>query len=434
MYHRQVSSQPYSGVQYRHASTARAQSAAVALPGTSPASAALSGAGYTLAHAGRQVRLGPIAFWIAVGTLVIMAAWTITTATYFAFRDDVLTGLIARQAEMQYGYEDRIADLRQQIDRMSSRQLLNQEQYEQKLDQIIRRQSALEGRANAIQGMPDGIVTGSTRPPTGKEQHRSVPNRPAPVNDKSSNLLLPERVARENVTSTLAMLQASLDRVEARQAASLNSMQESYEAKAQRIRGVLADLGIDSARINARDNAGVGGPLVPARLPAYAGPFEQHVYRVGMARAQVDRLTRTLASVPLRKPVMGEIEISSGFGVRIDPFIRAPAMHTGMDFRGETGDPARATADGNVTVAGWQGGYGKMVEIDHGNGLVTRYAHLSEIIAKVGQRVRAGHIVGKVGTTGRSTGPHLHYETRVNGEAVDPRRFLRAGMRLGSAH
>ena len=428
MYHRQVSSQPRSGVQYRHASTARAQSAAIALPG-----AALTAAGYTLAHAGRQVRLGPVAFWIVVGTLVIMALWTITTATYFAFRDDVLTGLIARQAEMQYAYEDRIADLRQQIDRMSSRQLLNQEQYEQKLDQIIRRQSALENRANALQSMPDGIVTGSTRP-TGREQHRSVPNRPAPVNDKSSNLLLPERVARENVASTLALLQASLDRVETRQAASLTSMHESYEARAQRIRGVLADLGLDSTRIGARDNAGVGGPLVPARLPAYAGAFEQHVYRVGMARAQVDRLNRTLASVPLRKPIVGEMEIASGFGMRIDPFIRAPAMHTGMDFRADTGDPARATADGNVTVAGWQGGYGKMVEIDHGNGLVTRYAHLSDITVKLGQRVRAGHIVGKVGSTGRSTGPHLHYETRVNGDAVDPRKFLRAGMRLGSVH
>ncbi len=426
MYHRQVSSQPYPGVPYRHAPTARAQSAAVALPG-----AALTSAGYTLAHAGRQLRLGPIAFWIAVGTLVIMAAWSITTATYFAFRDDVLTGLIARQAEMQYAYEDRIADLRQQIDRMSSRQLLNQEQYEQKLDQIVRRQSALEGRANAIQAMPDGIVTGSTRP-TGREQTRSVPNRPAPVNDKSSNLLLPDRAAGKDVTGTLARLQASLDRVEARQAASLATIERGYETKALRIRGVLADLGLN-ARMNARDTA-MGGPLVPARLPAYAGSFEQHVYRVGIARAQVDRLTRTLASVPLRRPVLGEIEISSGFGMRIDPFIRAPAMHTGMDFRGDTGDPVRATADGNVTVAGPNGGYGKMVEIDHGNGLTTRYAHLSDIGVKVGQRVRAGHIVGKVGSTGRSTGPHLHYETRINGDAVDPRKFLRAGMRLGSVH
>jgi murein DD-endopeptidase MepM/ murein hydrolase activator NlpD len=429
MYHRQVSSQPYPGVQYRQAPNPRVQSAAVAPPRT----------GYTLGHAGRQLRVGPIAFWVVVGTLVIMASWTIITATYFAFRDDVLTGLIARQAEMQYAYEDRIADLRQQVDRMSSRQLLNQEQYENKLDQIMRRQSALENRATAIQQMPDSIVTGSTRP-TGREQTRSVPNRPSPVNDKSSNLLLPEPTTGRdsNISNTLARLQASLDRVEARQAASLSSIEAGYEAKAQRIRGVLADLGLDSGRIAARENSGVGGPLVPAGYALASttstGSFEHHVNRVSLARTQVDRLTRTLASVPVRRPVLGDPDISSGFGMRIDPFIRAPAMHTGMDFRGDTGDPARATADGTVTIAASQGGYGKMVEVDHGNGLATRYAHLSEIIVKVGQRVRAGHIVGKIGSTGRSTGPHLHYETRVHGEAVDPRKFLRAGMRLGGVH
>ena len=426
MYHRQVSSQPSAGVQYRHAPAARAQhAAAAALPRTD----------YMLAHAGRQLRVGPIAFWVVVGTLVIMAVWTITTATYFAFRDDVLTGLIARQAEMQYAYEDRIADLRQQIDRMSSRQLLNQESYEQKLDQIMRRQSALESRSNALMSMPDSIITGSTRP-TGREQTRSVPNRPSPINDKSSGLLPTERTASRdtNYANAIARLQASLDRVEARQTASLAALEETYEVKARRIRGVLADLGLDASRVGPRDTA-MGGPLVALpRLPAYAGPFEQHVYRVGVARAQVDRLNRTIASVPVRKPVLGEIDISSGFGMRIDPFIRAPALHTGMDFRGDPGDPVRATADGNVTVAGVQGGYGKMVEIDHGNGLTTRYAHLSEITVKVGQRVRAGFIVGKIGSTGRSTGPHLHYETRVSGDAVDPRKFLRAGLRLGGVH
>ena len=102
------------------------------------------GRDYTFAHAGRQIRLGPIAFWVVVGTLVIMGIWTITTATYFAFRDDVLTRLIARQANMQFGYEDRIAELRVQIDRISSRQLLDQEQYEQKLEQVLRRQATLE--------------------------------------------------------------------------------------------------------------------------------------------------------------------------------------------------------------------------------------------------------------------------------------------------
>ena len=123
------------------------------------AAAGRGAAGYVLMHAGRALRLGPIAFWVVVGTLVIMAVWTITTATYFAFREDVLTRLIARQAEMQFGYEDRIAELRAQVDRISSRQLLDQEQYEQKLDQILRRQVALESRASALSGL--GEVTGS---------------------------------------------------------------------------------------------------------------------------------------------------------------------------------------------------------------------------------------------------------------------------------
>jgi murein DD-endopeptidase MepM/ murein hydrolase activator NlpD len=376
-------------------------------------------------HAGRQLRLGPIAFWVVVGTTVIMAVWTVTTATYFAFREDVLTGLLARHAEMQYAYEDRIADLRAQIDRISSRQLLNQEQYEQKLDQIMRRQTALEDRAHTLQAMPDDILTGSSRRRGGRGASES-----SPAHGKSSRLVPSDRSTREAMGTALARLQTSLDRVEARQTATLSSMQESYDAKARRIRGVLAELGVDTARLSARAGAATGGPLIAARLPANAGEFERHAHRVGIARAQLDRLTQALALVPLRRPVMGEIEVGSGFGMRIDPFIRAPAMHTGVDLRADAGDPARATAEGTVTVAGWSGGYGKMVEIDHGNGLVTRYGHLSAIDVRVGQHIRAGQILGKVGSTGRSTGPHLHYETRVGGEAVDPQKFLRAGTRL----
>src|SRR5271155_3885413 len=120
--------------------------------------------GYTLVHAGKQVRFGPVAFWIVVGTVTTLGMWSAATATYFAFRDDVLTRLIARQAEMQYAYEDRIAELRSKVDRATSRQLLDQEQFDQKLDQIMRRQPALESRATALGAMPD--VTGSIRPPS----------------------------------------------------------------------------------------------------------------------------------------------------------------------------------------------------------------------------------------------------------------------------
>src|SRR5271163_2729350 len=122
--------------------------------------------GYTLTHAGKQVRFGPVAFWIVVGTVTLLGMWSAATATYFAFRDDVLTRLIARQAEMQYAYEDRIAELRAKVDRTTSRQLLDQEQYDKKLEQIMRRETTLESRATALGAMPDTLVTGSIRAPS----------------------------------------------------------------------------------------------------------------------------------------------------------------------------------------------------------------------------------------------------------------------------
>jgi murein DD-endopeptidase MepM/ murein hydrolase activator NlpD len=128
--------------------------------------------------------------------------------------------------------------------------------------------------------------------------------------------------------------------------------------------------------------------------------------------------------------VAGEIDETSPFGVRVDPFVHEAAMHTGMDIRGEPGEPVHATAVGRVSIAGWDGGYGNMVEIDHGNGLATRYGHLSRIDVHVGDEVRIGQIIGLIGSTGRSTGPHLHYETRVDGEPVNPQKFLDAGAKL----
>lgn len=407
-----------------------------------PQSQPVAQADYTLAHAGRQVRIGPVAFWIVVGTLVIMASWTLATASYFAFREDVLTRLIGRQADMQFAYEDRIAELRAQIDRVTSRQLLDQEQFEKKLNQVLSRQAVLESRAAALGTIADPAATGSVKAP-GRD---APPAKPSLLNDRqssvrpgqrsfrlaSADMVGPGTVQAVGMEGTITRLQASLERVEARQMAALNAVEETFDGKAKRIRGVLSELGLDPGKLPAPAPANVGGPFVPFKLKPDAGPFERQLHRITLARTQVDRLTRSLTTVPLRQPMHGEIETSSGYGMRVDPFLRSPAMHTGQDFRGDTGDPVRATAIGTVTQAGWNGGYGKMVEIDHGNGLSTRYAHLSEIGVHVGQSIKIGQVVGKLGSTGRSTGPHLHYETRVDGDAVDPQKFLRAGARLGT--
>src|SRR5262245_51565267 len=296
------------------------------------AAARRASAGYTLVHAGRALRLGPLAFWALVAALVVMGVWTVTTATYFAFREDVLTRLIARQAEMQFGYEDRISDLRARVDRMSSRQLLDQEQYEQKLEQILRRQSALESRASALGGM--GEVTGSVRAPAREPRPSSL--KPSPLGDKGafllqgteSNPFLSVKSAG-GVVGVLTRLQASLDRVEQRQMAALASMEASYEWKARRIRGVLSELGVDAGKAgDGEAGRGMGGPFVPARLATDANSFDRQLQRISSARSQIRRLTHTLVSIPLRKPIDTELDLVSGFGVRNDPFSGSPAMHT----------------------------------------------------------------------------------------------------------
>jgi murein DD-endopeptidase MepM/ murein hydrolase activator NlpD len=423
-----------------------------------PAASAVSvreRSGYALVHAGKQVRFGPVVFWIVVGTVTVLGMWSAATATYFAFRDDVLTRLIARQAEMQYAYEDRIAELRAKVDRTTSRQLLDQEQFDQKLDQIMRRQTALESRATALGAMPDASVTGSIRPPSRGAAADPAPSgtpKPSPISDTVIFVAPPDREARlesrapvtvkaqpnqfakvQGFDNVLLRLQTSLDQVERRQMAALSSVEDGMESRVRRMRGVFTDLGLDMAQLEAATpRAGVGGPFVPVKLPTDAGTFERQLYRINVTRAQVERLNRTLALVPYRKPVVGEVEFTSGFGVRSDPFLGRPAMHTGLDFRAAMGDPVRATANGKVISSGWAGGYGRMVEIDHGNGLSTRYGHLSQINVKVGDLIKIGQVIGEVGSTGRSTGPHLHYETRIDGDAVDPQKFLRAGVRLSA--
>lgn len=419
-----------------HAQTAASVSRALNRP---------RGGDYTLVHAGRQVRVGPIAFWIVVGTLVIMGVWTIGTGTYFAFRESVLARLMGHQAQMQYAYEDRIAELRAQVDRITSRQLLDQEQFERKLDALLKRQSVLEGRTSALSA--DGITTGSVRGLRGSEPTRH--SKAAPISDTVLFMAPPDREARlasrdvqtamndplqaakaGGLDGILDRVSRSLDKVEQRQNAVLAQAEEHAGSKMNRMKTVLDDLGVNIHKVSLH---GVGGPFVPLKPPrAGASDFDRELYHVAITRAEAERYQQALGTVPVRKPLPGELEMTSPFGVRMDPFLDRPAMHPGVDLRGEMGEPVHATANGRVSMAGRDGGYGNMVEINHGNGLTTRYGHLSEIDVRVGQDIRAGQVIGKVGSTGRSTGPHLHYECRVNGEVVDPQKFLRAGVRLGS--
>lgn len=180
---------------------------------------------------------------------------------------------------------------------------------------------------------------------------------------------------------------------------------------------------------------GVGGndaahDMAPAELNAGVDALEKKFAASGQQLSVLEALlfNRELDknATPSRLPIANSY-ITSGFGGRADPFGGGGQYHKGIDFKARVGDPVLAVADGVVSFAGVKGGYGNVVDVDHGNGYVTRYAHNSRLVVKVGDLVRVGHEVAKAGSTGRSTGAHVHFEVWENGRVVNPRKFLGEG-------
>jgi murein DD-endopeptidase MepM/ murein hydrolase activator NlpD len=178
----------------------------------------------------------------------------------------------------------------------------------------------------------------------------------------------------------------------------------------------LRRLGFYPAKAGAN---GVGGPFESAGNPTFKALFNSW--------KKLDQLQDGVIAIPSDKPIKSEVSFTSGFGVRSDPFHAGAAMHPGIDLAGAIGTPIYATADGTVLRAGWNsGGYGNLVEIDHGRGITTRFGHLSAILVHDGDRITRGQLIGRMGSTGRSTGSHLHYEVRIDGRAVNPIPFMKS--------
>ncbi len=186
----------------------------------------------------------------------------------------------------------------------------------------------------------------------------------------------------------------------------------------------LRQRGIAPNRV-ARGTSAMGGPLVEANSTEARADLaaDQQFRSLFMTWKKLDRLEQGVIAIPSVQPVQ-KLQFTSNFGIRSDPFRGTAAMHAGVDIPGPSGTPIYATADGIISHAGRQGGYGNMVEINHGKGIATRYGHLSKIIVADNTRVKRGQLIALMGSTGRSTGPHLHYEVRIDGHAVNPVPFL----------
>ncbi|MET0606001.1 MAG: M23 family metallopeptidase [Beijerinckiaceae bacterium] len=399
------------------------------------------------------VRLSRGKFYAIAALTGLLAAWGAGLTAFVLFRDDLSASLIARQVENQYAYEERIASLRAHIDRLASRQMLDQDSVEARVAELMSRQAQLETRSAMVtslaQSLGGGEESGATQarktmpsaitPLSAQPQPSPPVTSFAPVAPKPLPVFDPLRggdslrsgATEEPLKRKVSTLGQSLSRMERLQFSALDQIALRSRTRVQRLRSIMTEAGVDHERIAPTAKVGegaVGGPLVPLTA-AEAATFESALARANQLVQAEQRLMRASKTLPLRHPLGHDAPITSGFGVRSDPFTRGYAMHTGIDFRADYGSSVRATGAGVVVKAEYSGGYGNMVEVDHGNGLATRYAHMSAIAVEEGQRIQAGTIVGRVGSTGRSTGSHLHYETRVTGDAADPTRFIRIGGR-----
>ena len=204
----------------------------------------------------------------------------------------------------------------------------------------------------------------------------------------------------------------------------------------------LAELaGMKEKELETTKGANRGGPQVHAyglteeqlkqKIDELMAEVEQRSDRLEMLESLLVQQSMRKSTMPSGKPV-GVGFNSSGYGWRVDPFTGKMAFHEGLDFMASMGSPIYAAATGIVRVATLTPDYGNLIKIDHGSGLETRYAHASAILVKVGERVKKGQIIGQVGSTGRSTGAHLHFEVRMKGAPLDPRKYLQGRAKLPS--
>ena len=321
---------------------------------------------------------------VAGGALAAVVAWGGSMA---------VMGLLQYQAQSERAdLLDRAAEVEQAEGRVAA----YREDLGEVADQLTRRQDFIE---SMLPMLPDDVKAGET------------------VSDSSDEAA--ETVAKVSASIPEA---GALAQLEARQLAFVENLTRYADRRATAAELAIRKLGLDPNAMMRATRIGQGGPL--ERLSTRRdGSLDPRFARLGASLARMDALERGLVGIPQVMPADMR-QISSGFGYRRDPFTGGAAMHKGLDFKGRIGAPILAAAPGRVSFVGRKAGYGMVVEISHGNGLTTRYAHMSKFKARVGQAVEAGEVIGAIGNTGRSTGPHLHFEVRVNDRAVNPRPFL----------
>lgn len=406
----------------------------------------------------RFIRLRPMTQVLALGGAGVMVAWAIV-ATAIILMDSIGAGNFREQAKRDLrAYQMRLDALAEQRDMRSAEALAAQERFNAALDQISVMQSELlasetrrheletgieviqanlrdtvkerEAARIALTDLEEQVETGAgvataSAPAAQLDLVATALARTAAERDKVITDAQDALLAADDMAMELALLRDQNNQI-------FRQLEEAMAISVKPLDKMFSAAGFDTDRILSqirRGYSGQGGPLTPISFStrgAVPSPDAERANSIleGMDRLNLYRIAAQQA--PFALPVKGAFRYTSGFGFRRDPKTGGRRLHKGLDFAGRSGTPLYSTADGVVTHAGWQSGYGKLVKIQHEFGIETRYAHLSRTRVKVGQRVSRGDRIGDMGSTGRSTGVHLHYEVRVGGKAVNPMIYIKA--------
>lgn len=423
------------------------------------------------------------------GLSLIFLGWVAFATVNVIFKDRIIAAKDNRFQQTVHNYENRVADLQMSHDEATGALVSAEDRFTAIADElqakqntiieVLNRKKQVDATLNrrgssspekAAEGSEESGAPGDaleTAPPPSvlqssagssdltvnpqpvKPQPRSAkPNRASMLDIRETvgrlagalfgrrrpGEISPEVIARHPVLKQLAAQTERVARLSATQTILMSRTQNEVEHGVSDIRKVLSRTGINPDLFAQRIQQahGVGGPELPLSDMQLQGisdaAFQQAYLKATSVLSQMTLLLHGMKHVPLITPVSGPaFERTSGFGTRVDPFTGRYAFHPGIDWAGPVGAPIRATAPGTVVWTGARGGYGKLVEINHGYGIHTRYAHLSSILVQVGTKVEEGALIGKLGSTGRSTGPHVHYEVWYDDIVRNPRNFIEAG-------
>jgi murein DD-endopeptidase MepM/ murein hydrolase activator NlpD len=381
--------------------------------------------------------------------------WVAYASVNVVFKEQIIVAKERDRRVMETVFNKRLAQSQRAYDDVSSLNVIMQQEFDSTLAEMSSRhqtlQSMVERKASVdsdlqtlSRGLSEAGSPNGQKPTNGNRIMIDVaPAEPTPRQSRLS--LLKKQATREAFAQgavvppnspaapALQQMRAASSELYVEQVLLLAALEERASKQIDELRLVLANTGVGPDQLVGQPKISnrllaQGGPFIdPSNVASVSSAFFRHANRAGIVVDELREIQNAVNSVPLSSPLTVSRKFTSGFGIRRDPITGGSASHQGIDFSAAWAAPITATAAGTVKFAGVRQGFGRCVEIDHGNGFITRYAHLNRITVREGQKIKLHQKVGELGNSGRSTGPHVHYEVIFRGQPRNPLRFIEAG-------